>query len=56
MDIQNHRNQSHNWENMVGMVAALISVSLGVERALEFRAVGLEVVECLQLLHLSRVR
>ena len=51
MEIQNHRTQSHNWENMGGMVGALFSVLLGVERVLELGVVGLKVVECWLLVH-----
>ena len=56
MEIQNHRNQSHSWENMGGMVGELFSVLLVVEMVLELGVVGLQVVECWQLLHLPRVR
>ena len=41
MEIQNHRTQSHNWENMGGMVCALFSVLLGVASVLELGVVGL---------------
>ena len=56
MEIQNHRNQSHSWENMGGMVGELFSVLLVVEMVLELGVVGLQVVECWNLLHLPRVR